>query len=117
MGGCLPEWKILLANSPCLDTLVLDFEFSGSELESHNNGRDETEKVPGCLMYKVKIIKLLSFQGKPFESQVVEYLLKNAKVLERFTVRLSGKKRLRTKISKEVRALSRVSKKCQVTII
>ncbi|MBA0573890.1 hypothetical protein Golob_001138 [Gossypium lobatum] len=117
MGGCLPEWKILLANSPCLDTLVLDFEFSGSGLESHYNGRDETEKVPGCLMYKVKTIKLLSFQGKPFESLVVEYLLKNAKVLERFTVRLSGKKRLRTKISKEVRALPRVSKKCQVTII
>lgn len=97
--------------------LFLQFSGPGTELEYHNNSGDETEKVPSCLIDKLKTIKLLSFQGKPFESQVLEYLLKNAKVVERFTVRISGKKRLRTKINKEVRALPKGSKNCQVTII
>ncbi|VFQ86593.1 unnamed protein product [Cuscuta campestris] len=47
------------------------------------------QQVPDCLLFHLKIIKIVNFQGYHEEVKLVEYLLKNARVLEKFII--SGK--------------------------
>ncbi|XVF70568.1 hypothetical protein PTKIN_Ptkin11bG0172400 [Pterospermum kingtungense] len=116
--GFHPGWDRILVYSPFLETLVFNFESASEELESSSNGiSDVTEEAPYCLLHHLKSIKILSFHGQQVELQVVERLLKGAKVLENLAIRLKAKKRQQLKISKELLALPRVSMKCQVVII
>ncbi|KAI9156166.1 hypothetical protein LWI28_001556 [Acer negundo] len=81
-------WKLLphfLNNSPNLEVLTLSKEVN-RDVPLDRFSYFESENVPSCLLFRVKKIKVMCMMGDLDELEVVRYLLKNSKVLERFWV-------------------------------
>ncbi|XP_075665293.1 putative FBD-associated F-box protein At1g55030 [Castanea sativa] len=76
---------ILLENSPNLENLILKVDIEGP----HESCWTESVDVPKCLKSHLRTISLLQFKGLEHELNLITYMLKNAKVLERMDI-LSG---------------------------
>ncbi|EYU33521.1 hypothetical protein MIMGU_mgv1a018685mg [Erythranthe guttata] len=48
------------------------------------------QKVPTCLLSHLKIINVVNIKGKKHELEIIKYLLRNAKVLERMEISYPG---------------------------
>ena len=74
----------------------------------------QSEIVPSCLVTHLTVVRIDTFEGKN-DVQLVNYLLKNSKVLGKMTIglscRLSGKEK---KVHERVLKFPRGSKTCQV---
>ncbi|KAL7087302.1 hypothetical protein ACP275_13G060100 [Erythranthe tilingii] len=46
----------------------------------------EPQQVPACLLSRLRTTKLVGIKGKKHELEIIRYLLRNAKVLERMEV-------------------------------
>ncbi|XVF03777.1 hypothetical protein REPUB_Repub05bG0022400 [Reevesia pubescens] len=110
----------LLACFPCLEALVL-------KVNLHKFLRDisittlSSYRFPSLLWSQLKTVKILSFEGKKDELQMVEYFLKNAEVLENFMVQTIARRKQnpakwRSKITKTLLNLPKVSEKCKVLV-
>ncbi|RAL41203.1 hypothetical protein DM860_017752 [Cuscuta australis] len=76
------------------------------------------QQVPDCLLFHLKIIKIVNFQGYHEEVKLVEYLLKNARVLEKFII--SGKScflERYLRMHEDLRFLPRASRLCQIEFV
>ncbi|XP_021288539.1 F-box/LRR-repeat protein At4g14103-like [Herrania umbratica] len=106
---------VLLASFPCLESLVLKVNTEiVKELLS-------SQRFPSCLWSQLKTLKILSFQGRK-EMQMVGFFLKNAEVLENFSVEPRERKRpnpakWRSKITKKLLKLPKASKNCKVLVV
>ncbi|KAL8031823.1 hypothetical protein ABFX02_13G053700 [Erythranthe guttata] len=76
----------------------------------------EPEQVPKCLLSHLKIVKLVNVKGKKHEFGYIEYLLWNAKVLERMEISYPGSLPSKEKIHllHEISVFRRRSTACQV---
>ncbi|EYU45037.1 hypothetical protein MIMGU_mgv1a007811mg [Erythranthe guttata] len=76
----------------------------------------EPEQVPKCLLSHLKIVKLVNVKGKKHEFGYIEYLLWNAKVLERMEISYPGSLASKEKIHllHEISVFRRRSSACQV---
>ncbi|KAK0572859.1 hypothetical protein LWI29_038235 [Acer saccharum] len=85
-------WKLLphfLNNSANLEVLLLKKE-DVDDLPLDRFFYFESEDVPSCLLLHVKEIKMICMMGDLDELEVMRYLLKNSKVLKRFSVAFTG---------------------------
>ncbi|XP_050141180.1 putative FBD-associated F-box protein At5g38570 [Malus sylvestris] len=113
----------LLKSSPKLENLVIKRQYCTESAEEYSNAEDEEfdppEAVPICLMSHLKITTVNEFRGRPYDKEVVTYLLKNGEVLNKMTVstmkafgdRQSAEENA---LRKEVLLFRRGSKTCQV---
>ncbi|CAL5411158.1 unnamed protein product [Camellia sinensis] len=102
----IKKWDIcgierLLQSSPYLETLVVDmstlyyptFQFCSNFLNSYGLDGEQYwvshEGVFKCWMMKVKTIKIVGFRevGEGFALPLLQFLLKNAKVLEKMIIK------------------------------
>ncbi|XVF03934.1 hypothetical protein REPUB_Repub05bG0036200 [Reevesia pubescens] len=112
----------LLPCFPCLEALVFKVNFHHQFLSNASILALPSNRFPSFLWSQLKTLKILSFEGKKNELQMVEYFLKNAKVLENFMVQtIARRKKMpekwRSKITKTLLNLPKVSEKCKVSVV
>ncbi|KAH7845151.1 hypothetical protein Vadar_026508 [Vaccinium darrowii] len=75
--------------------------------------------VPSCFASSLKTVHIQHFDQKPMEMQFISFLLKNATVLERMTLRSTSRhiKSREQKISSKLNKLPRGSKSCVIELI
>ncbi|KAL8031797.1 hypothetical protein ABFX02_13G051700 [Erythranthe guttata] len=77
--------SMFLKNTENLEFLVL------SELYEEIEGwMEPLQKVPTCLLSHLQIINVVNIKGKKHELEIIKYLLRNAKVLERMEISYPG---------------------------
>ncbi|XP_017979677.1 PREDICTED: F-box protein At3g03040-like [Theobroma cacao] len=110
----------LLSCFPCLGNLV----FTVNLQHSRNVSKDLllSKRFPSCLCSQLKTLEILSFQGRKNEMQMVEFFLKNAEVLENFSVQIIARKRQnlaewRSNITDKLLNLPKASKNCKVLVV
>ncbi|KAK6230344.1 hypothetical protein QUC31_001862 [Theobroma cacao] len=110
----------LLSFFPCLGNLV----FTVNLQHSRNVSKDLrlSKRFPSCLCSQLKTLEILSFQGRKNEMQMVEFFLKNAEVLENFSVQIIARKRQnlaewRSNITDKLLNLPKASKNCKVLVV
>ncbi|XP_012842067.1 PREDICTED: putative FBD-associated F-box protein At5g56440 [Erythranthe guttata] len=77
--------SMFLKNTENLEFLVLS-EFC----EEIQGWMEPLQKVPTCLLSHLKIINVVNIKGKKHELEIIKYLLRNAKVLERMEISYPG---------------------------
>ncbi|XP_026423579.1 F-box/FBD/LRR-repeat protein At2g26030-like [Papaver somniferum] len=97
--GNLPRWIVgilldFLHISPNLKSLVFAEGFSHSE--SNINYSWSADFLPQCLLLHLKSIEFRGFFWNEFEKDLVRFLMKNSKVLERVRITVSGRSVLST---------------------
>lgn len=101
----LPWISSLLRNSPRLETLTLHIypgwykKFKKREAEwiqthdfdGHNywNSQEDTYQ---CLNHQLKMVTIVGYIAEPYVIELIEFLLKNAKVLEKMVIKMVTKK-------------------------
>ncbi|XVF77570.1 hypothetical protein PTKIN_Ptkin14bG0055700 [Pterospermum kingtungense] len=108
------DWTDILRSSPCLETIVIKLELPPFpdywrvvlpyRLSSYG-------------LSKLKSIEFLSFRGKKYELQLVEYFLNKAPYLQNLAVHVSERERLRPGVTEALTELAKVSKKCNIIIV
>ncbi|XP_026421261.1 FBD-associated F-box protein At4g10400-like [Papaver somniferum] len=78
--------------SPNLESLIFDEGFSNCK--SNNYDGWLMDLIPQCLLLHLKSIEFRGFFGKQIEKDLVRLFLKNAKVLQRARITISGKSSL-----------------------
>ncbi|XP_039035902.1 F-box/LRR-repeat protein At3g59190-like [Hibiscus syriacus] len=106
LDGCYIGWGTLFAASPSLRTIAIDLNIFSSA--------DGIKEVPSCLLYDIKEIKIL-VRRRP-DIKFVEYVLMEACALESLTVQVNATKRDQKFIVRKIRALPKVSNKCQILV-
>ncbi|KAL8032149.1 hypothetical protein ABFX02_13G076100 [Erythranthe guttata] len=104
-----------LENADNLEILIL------REVHEEMKGWMEPQRVPACLLSRLRIIKLAGIKGKKHEFEIIRYLLRNAKVLERVELvypssRNSVEKMFTVYKLKEILLFERGSKACEVVV-
>ncbi|XVF03935.1 hypothetical protein REPUB_Repub05bG0036300 [Reevesia pubescens] len=112
----------LLACFPCLEALVFKVNLHHQFLSDASIITLPSNRFPSFLWSQLKTLKFLSFEGKKNELQMAEYFLKNAKVLENFIVQTIARRKRkpekwRSKITKTLLNLPKVSEKCKVLVV
>ncbi|XP_026442025.1 F-box/FBD/LRR-repeat protein At2g26030-like [Papaver somniferum] len=97
--GKLPCWIVgilldFLHISPNLKSLVFAEGFP--HYESNNNDSWSPDFLPQCLLLHLKSIEFRGFFWNEFEKDLVRFLMKNSKVLERVKITISGRSVLST---------------------
>lgn len=113
------SWSILpkiLECSPGLEFLALEKEvLDGDQFAFDNWLWREPEDVPMCMLRCLKQIGIKGFQGKQYELTVVQFLLRNALVLEKMIIcapRLPADKE--TTLGETIFGYEKGSQACQV---
>ncbi|XVE80338.1 hypothetical protein DITRI_Ditri14bG0131900 [Diplodiscus trichospermus] len=110
----------LFACFPHLEALILKVN---RKFSSDNRRVTLPSNVfPSNLWSQLKTLKILSFKGKKFELKMVEYFLKNAEVLENFTIQIRPSKKhipdkLKSEITETLLNLPKLSEKCKVLVV
>ncbi|CAK9175527.1 unnamed protein product [Ilex paraguariensis] len=108
LGVSMVGWQLLpdlLESSPQLRTLVFEEGLLRTEFSMEYTLKwDPPQRVPACLLFRLNIIDLGSFEGRQDELKIVEYFLKNAKVLKtlRISMQLFGNKEDQLEIAQAV---------------
>ncbi|XP_050208657.1 F-box/LRR-repeat protein At1g06630-like [Mercurialis annua] len=98
-----------------LKTLVFDEGIS--LLSDFSENDDLMNPMPRCLLNEVKNIKVNNFSGKKKELQAVEFLLKNALVLENMSIIcIVNSWRLLRKVTEQLRGFPKGSESCNLLI-
>ncbi|XP_007022822.2 PREDICTED: F-box protein At4g22280 [Theobroma cacao] len=109
----------LLACFPGLEALV--FKVNQHYSCDISRVKFPAKAFPAFLWSQLRTFKILSFKGQKNEFQMVEYFLEYAQVLENFTVQTRERKQdaanWRSKITKKLSKLPKVSKKCKVWVV
>ncbi|XP_059644836.1 F-box/LRR-repeat protein At4g14103-like [Cornus florida] len=112
-------WKSLLdflESSPQLEKLIFAGLLSQEEVEENQTTYSwyPPEYVPSCLLFHLKDIYIRWFKGEIDELKMVEYFLKNSKVLEKLMIK-SFIDRKSAEIC-TLQTLPRGSEKCRVVV-
>ncbi|KAI3983763.1 hypothetical protein MKX01_001167 [Papaver californicum] len=94
--GNLRSWIVgilldFLHVSPNLESLVFAEGFGKGKYESNKNVGCLLDLVPQCLLLHLKSIEFCGFLWNEFEKDLVRLFLKNAKVLQRVRISISGR--------------------------
>ncbi|CAL5341768.1 unnamed protein product [Camellia sinensis] len=100
----------LLRCSPNLEVLIL----TGSIFSTSAACWNPPQEVPSCLLLHLKKINVKAFRGKDYELDVIEYLLRNAKVLRKMTIDCQYSDDC---CCGELAAFPRGSKTCQLNLL
>ncbi|KAI8558066.1 hypothetical protein RHMOL_Rhmol04G0059600 [Rhododendron molle] len=104
----------LLENSPQLESLNFEEGFNPSVEDDWMWGR-----VPSCFASSLKTVRIVDFDKNPVEMHFIRFLLKNATVLERLTLRSYSqdmKQQQQQKVSSQLNKLPRGSKSCVIEL-
>ncbi|GFZ04900.1 F-box/RNI-like/FBD-like domains-containing protein [Actinidia rufa] len=115
LGSCdgynLDMLKDFLVHSPNLEVLVLE---GNRVVLGSTKHWTPPPQVPCCLSLHLKEIEILKFNGKEYELEVIEYLLKNAEALKKMTI---DWKYSDSCFSGEITGFPRGSKTCQLSLL
>ncbi|KAL7087705.1 hypothetical protein ACP275_13G084500 [Erythranthe tilingii] len=77
-----------LENADNLETLRFFEEYNDDEerSEERKGWKEPPQQVPACLLSHLRVVKLVNVRGEKHEFEIIKYLLRNAKVLERMEI-------------------------------
>ncbi|KAL7129579.1 hypothetical protein ABFS83_13G077100 [Erythranthe nasuta] len=77
-----------LENADNLETLRFFEEYNDDEerSEERKGWKEPPQQVPACLLSRLRIVKLVNIRGEKHEFEIIKYILRNAKVLERMEI-------------------------------
>lgn len=107
----------LLECSPILETLAFVEGFFDPNCNPERHRHDLPHIVPPCMMFHLKMIKIMSYRGYKIELKLAEYFLKNSTVLRKMTIQTSGMTDKDVlEVSKKLMTVPRGSKECVVSM-